>query len=73
MHGRRATFQGVAPAADPSRRFKRSAWPDVIIVVSVLAIGAVGAVALWGDDLFHREAGSRDLPIEQAPPSSGGT
>jgi hypothetical protein len=63
----------VARAADPAKRFRRSAWPDVIIVLAVLALGATGAVALWGDDLLHRDGGQRDLPVEQAPPSAGGT
>jgi hypothetical protein len=63
----------VAPAADPARRFRRSAWPDVIIVFTVVALGATGALALWGDDFLHRSGSNRDLPVEQAPPSAGGT
>jgi hypothetical protein len=63
----------MASTADPARRFRRSAWPDVIIVIAVLALGATGALALWGDDLLQRGGGARDLPVEQAPPSSGGT
>jgi hypothetical protein len=63
----------MASAADPARRFRRSAWPDVIIVVAVLALGATGALALWGDDLLHRGDGKRELPVQQTLPSAGGT
>lgn len=63
----------MASAADPARRFRRSAWPDVVIVVSVLALTATGVLALWGNDLLHRDTAARDLPVEQAPASAGGT
>ena len=62
----------MASAADPARRFRRSTWPDVVIVVALVALGATGAVALWGDEIFH-DSGSRDVPVERAPPSAGGT
>jgi hypothetical protein len=61
----------MAPAEDPARRFRRSRWPDVVIVVGVLALGATGAIALWGDRLFHHD--DAKLPVIQATPSSGGT
>lgn len=62
----------MPPAEDPARRFRRSRWPDVVIVVGVLALGATGAIALWGDRLFHGDA-TPDLPVEQTTPSTGGT
>ncbi len=62
----------MGSSPDPARRFRRSRWPDVIIVIGVLALAATGALALWGDDLLHRDA-TRDLPVEQASPSTGGT
>jgi hypothetical protein len=62
----------MASAADPARRFRRSRWPDVILVVGVLALGATGVFALWGGDLFKKDA-PKDVPVERALPSTGGT
>ena len=62
----------MASAPDPARRFRRSRWPDVILVVGVVALGLTGAFALWGEDWFHKD-GPRDLPVEKAPASSSGT
>jgi hypothetical protein len=62
----------MASAADPARRFRRSRWPDVVLVVGVLALGATGALALWGDDWFHKDA-AKEVPVERALPSTGGT
>lgn len=39
---------------------KRRRWPDVIIVIAVLAIGASGVWALWREDLA-------DKPDRRAP------
>ena len=62
----------MASAEDPARRFRRSRWPDVVIVVGVLALGVTGAFALWGDRLFHSDA-TPEVPAAQAQPSAGGT
>ena len=62
----------MPPAEDPARRFRRSRWPDVVIVVGVVALGATGAIALWGDRLFHGDS-AKPLPVVHASPSSGGT
>lgn len=63
----------MVTVADPARRFRRSRWPDVIMIVGVLALGAVGTYALWGEQWFGGGPDQKDLPVEQAPPSSGGT
>ena len=62
----------MSSAADPARAFRRSAWPDVIIVAAIALLGAGGALALWGEDLFGSDK-PKDLPVEQAPASSTGT
>jgi hypothetical protein len=62
----------MSTAADPARAFRRSSWPDVLIVVAIALIGGGGALALWGEDLFG-PSGPKDLPVEQAPASSTGT
>ncbi len=63
----------MVSAADPARRFRRSRWPDAVMIVAILALAAVGAYALWGEHWFGGGAAKKDLPVEQAPPSSGGT
>lgn len=30
---------------------KRRRWPDVVIVIAILALGAGGVWTLWGDEL----------------------
>ena len=62
----------MASAADPARRFRRSRWPDLVLVVGVLALAATGVFALWGGDWFHKDA-TKDTPVERALPSTGGT
>jgi protein-S-isoprenylcysteine O-methyltransferase Ste14 len=62
----------MASAEDPARRFRRSRWPDVVIVVGVLALGATGAIALWGDRLFHSDS-PPEVPAAQATTPTGGT
>ncbi len=62
----------MSSAADPARAFRRSAWPDVVIVAVLALVGVGGALALWGEDLFG-SGKPRDLPVEQAPASSTGT
>jgi hypothetical protein len=61
----------MAEVLDPAKPFRRSRWPDVVIVVAIAALAAGGVLALWGDDLFGHH-GPRDLPVEQAPPSATG-
>lgn len=62
----------MSSAPDPARAFRRSSWPDVIVVAAIALLGAGGVLALWGDDLFG-SAKPKDLPVEQAPASSAGT
>jgi hypothetical protein len=51
----------------------RRRWPDVVIVLGIVALAATGVVALWGETLraWWRPAG--DTPVEQAPPTAGTT
>ncbi len=42
----------------------RRRWPDVVIVISILALGCAGVWAIWGHDLGLR--GKPDRP--EAPP-----
>jgi|GEM_PF-3268390 len=38
---------------------KRRIWPDLVLVIAVLAIGAGGAWALWRDELRGRGTARR--------------
>lgn len=49
-----------------SRRMKRRRWPDVVIVLAILVIGAGGVWTLWGDELS-------DPDRKDAPASPAGT
>lgn len=50
-------------------------WPDLVIVVAVLGLAALGAWALWGEDLglrAKRAPGQAPAPTGTAPgPGSG--
>ncbi len=47
-----------------ARFMVRRRWPDVLLVVGVVALFAIGVWALWGDDL-------RQWWRPQAPPTDG--
>lgn len=57
---------------DPAAAFRRSSWPDVVIVVAIAVLAAGGVLALWGGDWFGSKKPG-DLPVEQAPATSTGT
>jgi hypothetical protein len=48
-------------------RMKRRIWPDVVIVIAVLAIGVGGVWTLWGDRLQAKDRSRK------APETSAGT
>ena len=50
---------------------RRPRWHDVVLVLGVLALLAVGVWALWGDDL--KSWFSPEKPVPQAVPPTGGT
>lgn len=43
----------------------RRRWPDVVIVISIVALGCAGVWAIWGEDLGLRE---KDKGREKEPP-----
>jgi predicted ribosomally synthesized peptide with SipW-like signal peptide len=46
---------------------KRRLWPDFVIVIAVLALGAGGVWALWGDRFQSKRT------IKTAPATPAGT
>jgi hypothetical protein len=49
----------------------RPRWPDVLVVLGIVGLTALGAAALWGDRL--RAWWDADAPApEQAPAHGGG-
>jgi hypothetical protein len=47
----------------------RRRWPDIVIVIAILGIGAGGVWALWGDALRSRPKPAASAPTA-APPST---
>ena len=43
----------------------RRRWPDVVIVISIVALGCVGVWAIWGEQLGLRE---KDKAEQKEPP-----
>jgi hypothetical protein len=48
-------------------RMKRRIWPDVVIVIAVLAIGSAGVWTLWGDKWRTKDR------VHKAPETTAGT
>ncbi len=42
----------------------RRRWPDVVIVISILALGCAGVWAIWGEDLGLRDKGTKSQTKE---------
>jgi len=51
----------------------RRRWPDVVIVVGILAVAGTGVWALWGDQLRGWLRPGTEPPMERAPPTAGAT
>lgn len=49
---------------------KRRIWPDIVIVIAILAIGAGGVWTLWGDRLRGTTRGKPAAPSAPAAPSN---
>jgi hypothetical protein len=50
----------------------RRRWPDVVIVVAILAIGATGTMAIWGKQI-KQMMGSDSAEEDPAPTPSKST
>lgn len=48
---------------------KTRRWPDVVIVLAIVVIGAAGAWVLWGEELGLRggDQDDRPAPVEVGP------
>jgi len=50
----------------------RRRWPDVVIVLGIVAVIATGVWSLWGDELASWWRPGRPA-VEEAPPTAGTT
>ncbi len=54
----------------------RRTWPDVVIVISIVALGCAGVWAIWGEDLGLREkakAEKKEPPLRRVEGGGGMT
>jgi hypothetical protein len=54
----------------------RRTWPDVVIVISIVALGCAGVWAIWGEDLGLREKGraeKKEPPLRRVEGGGGMT
>ena len=51
----------------------RRRWPDVVIVLGIVAVTATGVWALWGDVLGSWWRPGAKPAVEEAPPAAGAT
>ena len=59
-----------APSCPVSSPWSPSRWPDVVIVIAILGLGAGGIWALWGDRLGDRGKPATPQSTESVAPSN---